>query len=347
MKTFIDLFAGIGGFRLALEKHGLKCVFSSEIDQHARSCYKDNFGVEPKGDITKINAKDIPDHDVLCAGFPCQSFSIAGKRQGLSDIKRGQLFKEVVRVASSHRPKLLLLENVPHILTMFNGEIIKTIIEELKKAGYHTHIHTLNSADYGIPQSRKRVYFVCMREEFLAREIPGEPWRVLEDVLDDDSYVDENLYIKRDDIVIVGSDRYNNRPIQIGYVGQHRKPVGRTLLKEHRRLQQRIFTSGAPTPTIMPKHRDYYHVAQGARIYSSDRPALAINSSGGNLGAQSGLYNIKDKIRRLTINECRKLMGFPDDFKLPERYSVALRLLGNAVIPKMIDLVYTHYSAKT
>lgn len=117
LETFIDLFAGIGGFRVALEAEGLRCVFSSEIDQYAREAYAANFGEFPSGDITQINAEDIPTFDVLCAGFPCQPFSIAGKHRHQDD-PRGNLFLEIVRIADYHKPKVLLLENVPHILKL-------------------------------------------------------------------------------------------------------------------------------------------------------------------------------------------------------------------------------------
>lgn len=146
---FIDLFCGIGGFRVALEQRGLQCVFSSEIDKRACEAYKANFGETPHGDITQIDAHDIPSHDILCAGFPCQPFSTAGKQGGISD-PRGQLFHEIIRIADFHKPKLLLLENVKHIQRIDDGGVIREIEEALDKIGYEMHFRTLNASNYGI-----------------------------------------------------------------------------------------------------------------------------------------------------------------------------------------------------
>ena len=131
---FIDLFAGIGGFRIALEKYQLDCIFSSEIDKYAALTYKENFGEFPEGDITKISEKKIPKHDILCAGFPCQPFSISGKQEGFND-SRGTMFFEIERITRYHRPKVLFLENVANLKKHEDGETIikmKQILEELE-----------------------------------------------------------------------------------------------------------------------------------------------------------------------------------------------------------------------
>jgi len=154
MYTFIDLFAGIGGFRTALEQRGMKCVFSSEIDEKAKEAYFNNFGETPHGDITEIPEKKIPPHDILCAGFPCQSFSISGSSKGFDD-DRGRLFYEIVRIAQYHQPHVLLLENVKNILTIDNGNVIKTIENKLDEIGYTINKHVLNASYFGIPQSRE------------------------------------------------------------------------------------------------------------------------------------------------------------------------------------------------
>ena len=161
MYKFIDLFAGIGGFRVALQKRGMKCVFSSEIDNRAKSVYERNFDEEIAGDICEIEAKDIPAHDILCAGFPCQSFSISGKRHGMKD-KSGRLFYEIVRIAQYHKPYVLLLENVKNILSIDNGKVLETIKFELHQLGYEIYISIINASDCGILQSRKRVFFICL-----------------------------------------------------------------------------------------------------------------------------------------------------------------------------------------
>ena len=157
---FIDLFAGIGGFRIAGEEHGMDCVFSSEIDRFANEVYKTNFGEYPSGDITKINACDIPDFDVLFAGFPCQPFSYAGQLQGFDDATRGTLFFDIVRIIKEKRPKMFLLENVKGLMSHEKGKTLRIIIDQLKKLNYDVHSDILNSIDYGVPQSRERWYCV-------------------------------------------------------------------------------------------------------------------------------------------------------------------------------------------
>lgn len=156
--TFIDLFAGIGGFHEAFK--GLAtCIFASEIDKFAIKTYEANHKMIPAGDITKIEAKDIPSHDILCAGFPCQSFSIAGKRKGFEDI-RGTMFFEVVRIIEYHKPKVILLENVKGLLSHNKGNTFMTIINTLIELGYDVTWHIMNAKDYGVPQNRERVFII-------------------------------------------------------------------------------------------------------------------------------------------------------------------------------------------
>ena len=163
-KKFIDLFCGLGGFRLALESYGAKCVFSSDIDKHVSETYRDNFGDYPLSDITKVDERDIPKHDILCAGFPCQAFSISGKQKGFEDT-RGTLFREVVRIAKYHQPELLLLENVKNLEKHDNGRTFKVIKENIENIGYNMYSKVINASRYGVPQSRERIYMVCIRKD--------------------------------------------------------------------------------------------------------------------------------------------------------------------------------------
>ena len=157
--TFIDLFAGIGGFHLAMEELGGKCVFASEIDQEAINTYKQNFGMTPAVDITKIAAEDIPHHDVLCAGFPCQPFSKAGKQEGFDDETKGTLFFDIERILRYHHTKYIILENVRNLVSHDNGNTWKTIYTHLKKIGYRLTPQPLilSPHHFGIPQLRERV----------------------------------------------------------------------------------------------------------------------------------------------------------------------------------------------
>jgi DNA (cytosine-5)-methyltransferase 1 len=162
---YIDLFCGIGGFRTAavqvFEKHNVPadCVFSSDIDPHARDAYKANFGEYPAGDITLIDEQDIPDHDILFAGFPCQPFSIIGRGRGFEDT-RGTLFFDIARILKAKRPKAFVLENVKRLVGHNHGETLKKILTVLNDLGYTVHYRVLNALDYGLPQKRERVFFV-------------------------------------------------------------------------------------------------------------------------------------------------------------------------------------------
>lgn len=170
---YISLFAGIGGFDFGLNAVGGECVFASEIDKFAKQAYTTLHGLEPHGDITKIDAKDIPDHDVIAAGFPCQSFSVAGKRGGFEDA-RGTLFFEVARIASVKQPKVLLLENVKGLVGHDKGKTLDTIVKTLNEIGYRVDFEVLNSKYFGVPQNRERIFIVAIREDLVA----NEPWNI-------------------------------------------------------------------------------------------------------------------------------------------------------------------------
>jgi len=305
MYTFIDLFAGIGGFRTALEQRGMKCVFSSEIDEKAKEAYFNNFGETPHGDITEIPEKKIPPHDILCAGFPCQSFSISGSSKGFDD-DRGRLFYEIVRIAQYHQPHVLLLENVKNILTIDNGNVIKTIENKLDEIGYTINKHVLNASYFGIPQSRERVYFVCLRKHSKTKDkLVYRPPKAtnkliyLENILEKE--VDGALFIDRKDMVIdLNIREHNLEPIRVGQVNKG---------------------------------------GQGERIYSDKGHAITLSAFGGGVGARTGLYLVKDRVRRLSIEECKRLMGFPQSHYVSAGMQ-GYQQLGNAVIPPMIGHVY-------
>lgn len=164
---FIDLFAGLGGFHLALSKLGCKCVFSSELKEDLRKLYQINYpGVRIEGDITKIAPKEIPAHDIICAGFPCQPFSQAGNRQGFNDEKgRGTLFDYIIDIVAYHRPKYIILENVSNLKGHDNGNTWRVIQEKLDEQEYSVKAEILSPHEFGIPQHRKRIYIVCIRKD--------------------------------------------------------------------------------------------------------------------------------------------------------------------------------------
>lgn len=157
---FIDLFAGLGGFHVALERMGGQCVFAAEIDEGLQVLYETNFGLEPQGDLTKISPDAIPSHDVLCAGFPCQPFSKAGEQLGFECTKQGRLFFDVAAILDAKRPRHFILENVPNLLKHDAGRTFDHIIEVLTGLGYFVSSHRLSPHQFGIPQIRERLYIV-------------------------------------------------------------------------------------------------------------------------------------------------------------------------------------------
>lgn len=200
---FIDLFAGIGGIRMGLEMaskewgYNHKCVFSSEFDKDACITYQANFGEYPSGDITKIEAKDIPDFDVLLAGFPCQAFSIIGKKEGFLNETCGTLFFDIERILKEKKPKAFLLENVRNLTAHDNGNTFKVIISHLEALGYNVYAKVLNALDYGVPQKRERIFIVGFLDNVLFKfpsPISNTKKKTLADILEED--VDSKYYVK-------------------------------------------------------------------------------------------------------------------------------------------------------
>ena len=311
---FIDLFCGIGGFRIALEKQGLQCVFSSDNNKTAQEAYYKNFNEKPHGDITKIAEEEIPNHDILCGGFPCQSFSQAGKKLGMQD-KRGQLFYEIIRIAKYHQPKILLLENVRNILSIEKGKVLELVKKELSDIGYEVYVNVLNPSFYGIPQARVRVYFVCLRKDKKMKFILPEPTNekiYLEDVLEDEDTIDEKLYLKN---------------------------VPSTIKKWNHEVSNQL------TTVPIGKIEGGQTFNSGTRIYSPKGHAVTLMAESGGLKGVSlylkaaGSYLTSRGVRYLTILECKRIMGFPDNHYVTEGRQ-GYKQLGNAVIPKMIECVY-------
>ncbi len=162
--TFIDLFAGMGGIRIPFEELGGKCVFTSEFDKFAQETYAENFGEIPSGDITKIDAKEIPPFDILLAGFPCQPFSNAGLKKGFEDT-RGTLFFDIARIVKHHKPKVLFLENVKGFKSHDKGNTFQTLKKTLEDLDYNVFAEVLNAKDFGVPQNRERIYIIAFSDK--------------------------------------------------------------------------------------------------------------------------------------------------------------------------------------
>ena len=194
---FIDLFAGIGGIRLGFESVGGHCVFSSEFDEDACKTYEANFGEHPSGDITKIEAKDIPDFDILLGGFPCQAFSIIGKKEGFDNETCGTLFFEIERILKEKMPQAFMLENVRNLTAHDKGKTFSVILTHLEALGYNVYAKVLNALDYGVPQKRERIIIVGFKDDILfsfPEPIPVPRRKTLKDILEKD--VDDKYYVK-------------------------------------------------------------------------------------------------------------------------------------------------------
>ena len=206
---FIDLFCGIGGFHQAMADLGGECVYASDIDADCRKTYEHNYGIKPDGDITKVQAEDIPEHDVLCAGFPCQAFSKAGKRLGFADETKGTLFFDICRILKHHQPKYALLENVRNLASHDHGNTWKVIHDNLVDLGYHVIDEpVIFSPHYiGIPQHRERVFIMCVRKDLgklppFYFNINKIPQCSIDDILLEDKEIpDLDKYLLREDQV--------------------------------------------------------------------------------------------------------------------------------------------------
>ncbi len=228
--TFIDLFAGIGGIRLGFESVGGRCVFSSEIDEDVCITYEANFGERPFGDITKIAASDIPNFDILLGGFPCQAFSIIGKKEGFNNETCGTLFFDIERILKAKRPAAFLLENVRNLTAHDGGKTFKVIKEHLMALGYHIHARVLNALDYGVAQNRERIFIVGFLDDVNFSFPPPELIRPnLKDILE--KSVDKRYYV-RDEIKEARLAKLKNKNFPKPYIS-HQNMAGSVTPHEY------------------------------------------------------------------------------------------------------------------
>lgn len=195
----IDLFAGIGGIRMPFDELGAECVFSSEWDKHAQITYEANYGEKPSGDITKIKLEEIPEHDILLAGFPCQPFSNAGLKKGFSDT-RGTMFFYIAKILEYRKPKIIFLENVKGFKSHNKGKTFKTVMRILEEMGYTMHSKVLNAKDFGVPQNRERIYMIGFLDKDTNFEFPTplkkttKVGNILEESVDDKYTISDRLW---------------------------------------------------------------------------------------------------------------------------------------------------------
>ena len=314
---YIDLFSGIGGFRLGLDSLGMKCVFSSDIDYYARKTYLANYGEEPKGDISKISTADIPDHDVLCAGFPCQPFSISGLKQGFEDT-RGTLFFEILRILRDKKPEVLFLENVKNLLYHDNGNTFRVMVTCLEDLGYRVSYKLLNAKNYGLAQNRERVIIIGILNT-------------------------KNNYFDFSSVTNNCSKKTINDILEVEGEFEYLNQSEYTLIREPKRQKSGLIFAGYRNKKIRingvkpnSEHLSRAH-KQPNRIYSSQgiHPTLAAQET-------SGRYFIllnDNRVRKLTLLECYRLMGIPDNFIKIAPISEQYKQIGNSIVSPMVNAI--------
>lgn len=305
--TFIDLFAGIGGMRIAFQNLGGKCVFSSEIDEKAQKTYALNFGEVPAGDITKINEQDIPNHDILVGGFPCQAFSIAGKRGGFQDT-RGTLFFDVARIIKAKQPKAFFLENVKGLTNHRGGKTLTTILNILRnELGYIVpEPQIINAKNFGVPQNRERIFIVGFRkdlgikkEDFSYPE-PTDTSKTIRDILEKNT-VSAKYYLSTQYLECLEKHKKRNEEKGNGFGYE---------IKDLDGISNTIVTGG------MGRERN---LIIDLRL-KDFTPVTHIK----------GEVNRKG-IRKMTPREWARLQGFPDTFKIEVADASAYKQFGNSV----------------
>lgn len=298
----IDLFAGVGGIRLGFEnafKDKISFVFSSEIDTHAQKTYNANFGEVPYGDITQIEAEDIPKHDIILAGFPCQAFSVAGLKKGFEDT-RGTLFFDVARIAKHHKPKLIFLENVKGFKNHDKGNTFKIVKKTLEELGYEVFTDVLNAKYFGVPQNRERIYIVA----FLKDEVNNKKIS-----LDFEKIKQINKKSKVGDIL--------DKDVEAKYTISDKLWSGH----QRRKLEHKAKGNGFGY-SIFNKESEYTSTIS-ARYYKD--------------GSEILIEQKNKNPRKLTPREAGRLQGFPNNFKIPVSDVQAYKQFGNSVAVPVIE----------
>ena len=378
--TFIDLFCGIGGFHQALSKLGAKCVLACDIDKDCRAVYKDNYGIEPVNNVKDIDAKNMVDFDILCSGFPCQSFSNGGNKKCFDD-ERGLLFDEIIRIAKVKKPKFMFLENVKHILKVSNGEVIEYIKKKIAMTGYHLQIFQMSPHNYGIPQQRERVYFVCIRNDIYDGTDITLP--TYEDGIDFQRFLDkkedvaQKYFIDGDTLntleaweEMIKNFEVNEKISPTILINDAFKSYTQQEFNEFPDWKQEYITKNKPLIQKYKKKFDEWYkkhntILQKREIYGKlewQTGPIKQNDSIFNYFIQFRQSGIRVKKaqyfptlvaisqipiygkekRYITPRECARLQSFPETFKLSPSDKVTYKQMGNSV---NVDNVYTVISS--
>ena len=312
--NFIDLFCGIGGIRLGLERAGFNCVFSCDINAECQRTYAENFSESPHGDIFGVNESIVPDHSILTAGFPCQPFSICGKMGGFSDT-RGTLFFEICRIIEAKHPRVVMLENVKHLMYHDKKQTLGTILSSLAELGYYAEWKLLNASEYGVPQNRERIIIIAAKKEpFDFSKIKKKlPKPVLLPFLDTEG----SFEYMSDPYTLIENPKTQDKSGLL-FVGYRNRPIRKVGVRPGTEHLSRV-------------HK------QPNRIYSAlgIHPTLPSQETSGRFW----ILTPDNKVRKLTINECFRIMGFPNDFKRPSAVGEQYKQIGNSVCVPMIHSV--------
>lgn len=369
--TFIDLFCGIGGFHRALAKIGGKCVFASDIDKKCQDVYERNFGLRPVGDITAVKSEDVPDHDVLCGGFPCQPFSNAGQRGAFEDT-RGTLFQQIARIVRDKKPKVLLLENVKGIKNIQGGNVYRTILEVFESLGYTMKDVVLSPDKFGVPQRRERVYFIGIRSDLGEASIPPPPVRTACSVLDtqvDPKYAISSelkqLFAAWDEMIPILVGTPLGVPIITDYfTADENEPGTQTWKKTYITKNKAIYHAHKAVWDLwMAKHNDLLHKRaiyrklewQAGKMKVGDTVLdghfIQMRQSGIRIKQATTFPTlvaivqtsiIGSQERYITPRECARLQSFPDTHILDTQDKFAYKQLGNSVNVNVVEHVARH-----
>lgn len=344
--TFAEMFSGIGGFRLGLQQAGWHCVWANDNDKYANKIYKKNFGEGEliERDIRKVDADTIPDHTLLTAGFPCQAFSVAGKRKGFKDT-RGTLFHDIARVAKAKKPQFLLLENVKGLLSHDEGLTFQIIIESLDELGYNVEWQVLNSKHFGVPQNRERVFIIGHLRSTSTKQIFPIRESSKVSLQENESKQETEERIRGGDISPTIRSTYYK-----GY--ETRGPlISPTIDARYGALRN------AGEPYIAQTLEASYGKTKSFTNMLSEKPKILShwrregNPKLGGVGPLLSTEHVfslnrlphrviaKHRIRRLTPTECERVQGFPDGWTRGVSDTQRYKLLGNAVTVNVIEFL--------
>ena len=303
---YVDLFCGLGAFHTAFNRNNIlnnikyTCVLACDINEGVRNIYEENYGIKPEGDINKINIDTMPDFHILCAGFPCQPFSIAGNKRGFQDKIQGNLFYKILELIDKKQPETLMLENVKNLHTIHKGETFKIIKNELETRGYNVSYKVIDSRYYNSPQSRQRIYIICNKDrEYKFRKI-NNPIVPVSTIIDN-SITDFFDF----------TEKYKLE-----------KCSGKSMMK-YKLINKKSGKGGR----------------QGERIYDIKKCGPTICASSGGPGAKTGLYYFDGKIRTLSIVETLKMFGFDHSYKYESLSNKKKMLfyLGNSIVVNVLE----------